>query len=28
VVKRDGEDTIVLIDYGLSTDVLNTYYKR
>jgi hypothetical protein len=28
VVKRDGEDTIVLIDYGLSTDVLNTYYKK
>lgn len=28
VVKRDGEDTIVLIDYGLTTNVFNTHYKR
>lgn len=28
VVKRDGEDTIVLIDYGLTTDVFNAHYKR
>jgi len=28
VVKRDGQDTVVLIDYGLTTDVYNTHYKR
>jgi hypothetical protein len=28
VVKRDGEDTVVMVDYGLTTDVLNTYYKK
>jgi hypothetical protein len=28
VVKRDGEDTVVMVDYGLSTEVLNTYYKK
>jgi hypothetical protein len=28
VVKRDNHDTIVLIDFGLTTDVYNTYYKR
>jgi hypothetical protein len=28
VVKRDGEDTVVMVDYGLTVEVLNTYYKR
>jgi hypothetical protein len=28
VVKRDGVDSIVLIDYGLTDEVYNTYYKR
>lgn len=28
VVKRDGEDEIVLIDFGLTDDVYNQYYGR
>lgn len=28
VVNRKGEDDIVIIDYGLTTDVYNTHYKR
>jgi hypothetical protein len=28
IVKRDGQDTIVLIDYGLTEDVYNDYYKK
>lgn len=28
VVLRDGIETIVIIDYGLSNDVFDTYYKR
>jgi mRNA-degrading endonuclease RelE of RelBE toxin-antitoxin system len=28
IVKRDGQDTIVLIDYGLTEDVFDTHYKR
>ena len=28
LVKRDNEDTIVLIDYGLTQEVLNSYYIR
>lgn len=28
VVKRDGIDSIVLIDYGLTDEVYNTHYKR
>lgn len=28
VVKRDGQDSIVLIDYGLTDDVFNLHYKR
>lgn len=27
VVKRNGQDTIVLIDYGLTNDVYTTYYN-
>ena len=27
VVKRDGKDTIVLIDYGLNNDVYEKYYR-
>ncbi len=27
VVSRDGEDTIVIIDYGLSGDVFKSYYS-
>jgi hypothetical protein len=27
VVKRDGQDAVVMIDYGLSKDVYKTYYK-
>lgn len=27
IVKRDGEDTIVIIDYGLSNEVYDSYYK-
>jgi mRNA-degrading endonuclease RelE of RelBE toxin-antitoxin system len=27
VVKRDGQDTIVLIDYGLTHDVYSSYYS-
>jgi len=28
IVKRDGQDTIVLIDYGLTDDVYKTHYKK
>lgn len=28
IVKRDGQDTVVLIDFGLTEDVFNTHYKR
>lgn len=28
VVNRTGEDEIVIIDYGLTTDVFNIHYKR
>ncbi len=28
LVKRDGHDTIVIIDFGLSGDVYSTYYDR
>jgi hypothetical protein len=27
LVKRDGEDDIVIIDFGLTNDVYNTYYS-
>jgi len=27
LVKRDGQDTIVMIDYGLTNDVYGTYYS-
>lgn len=27
IVKRDGEDTIVMIDYGLTSDVYDSYYS-
>ena len=27
VVKRDGKDTIVMIDYGLTSDVYKSYYS-
>lgn len=27
VVKRDGQETIVLIDYGLTDDIYKTHYK-
>jgi hypothetical protein len=27
LVKRDGHDTIVMIDYGLTNDVYGTYYS-
>lgn len=27
LVKRDGVDTIVLIDYGITWDGLDAYYK-
>jgi hypothetical protein len=27
IVKRDGEDTIVFIDYGLTNEVYDSYYK-
>ena len=27
VVKRDGQDAIVLIDYGLNNEVYDSYYK-
>lgn len=27
IVKRDGQDTIVLIDYGLTNEVYNTHYR-
>lgn len=27
VVKRDGEDKIVIIDFGLTSDVYDSYYK-
>ena len=27
LVKRNGEDTIVMIDYGLNNDVWQDYYK-
>ena len=27
VVKRDGQDTVVMIDYGLTRGVLDTYYS-
>lgn len=28
VVKRDGEDALVIIDYGLSDEIFNNYYRR
>jgi hypothetical protein len=28
IVKRDGQDTIVLIDYGLTDDVYKDYYSK
>lgn len=28
IVKRDGEDEIVLVDYGLNNSVLDFYYSR
>lgn len=28
VVKRDGEDALVLIDFGLTDDTYNSYYKK
>lgn len=28
VVNRKGEDDIVIIDYGLTTDVMNKHYKK
>jgi len=28
IVLRNGKETIVMIDYGLSDDVFNTHYKR
>jgi hypothetical protein len=28
LVKRDGEDRIVIIDYGLTNDVYNSHYKK
>ena len=28
IVKRDGQDTIVLIDYGLTEDVYNDHYRE
>ncbi len=28
IVKRDGQDTIVLIDYGLTNDVYDTHYNK
>jgi hypothetical protein len=28
IVKREGHDTIVIIDYGLSDDVWNKHYQR
>jgi hypothetical protein len=28
VVKRNGADSIVMIDYGLDDDVYNTYYNK
>lgn len=27
VVKRDGQDEIVMIDYGLTSDVYTSYYS-
>jgi hypothetical protein len=27
IVKRNGEDTIVLVDYGLTSDVYQDYYS-
>jgi hypothetical protein len=27
LVKRNGQDAIVLIDYGLSSDVYSSYYN-
>jgi hypothetical protein len=27
LVKRDGQDAIVMIDYGLTHDVYGTYYS-
>lgn len=28
LVKREGQDSIVMIDYGLTEDVYKTYYKK
>lgn len=28
IVKRDGEDALVIIDFGLSGDVWNNFYKK
>jgi hypothetical protein len=28
IVKRDGQDGVVLVDYGLNNDVLSTHYKK
>jgi hypothetical protein len=28
LVMRDGVETLVVIDYGLNTDVYNTHYKK
>lgn len=28
VVNRNGKDVVVLIDYGLTWDIYNTYYRR
>jgi hypothetical protein len=28
IVKREGQETIVLIDYGLTDDIFNTHYKK
>ena len=28
IVKRNGQDAIVIIDYGLTKDVFNKYYNK
>lgn len=28
IVTRDGHDTVVVIDYGLSDEIYATHYKR
>ena len=28
VVKRDGQDDIVLIDFGANKDIINKFYTR